>query len=326
MTRMAAFGMWRRLIILLTAYAALFGSMIGSADAQELDRDLVPLCLAAAREGDTPAIRNAMEAAPVTELLRRGYGEAFQYDLHAVHNARSRIESNLAMIERDWEKIAAGLVDIESLTGEGTLPKNLKFHLVCGSPSDGYGFWFPEGVRQFIDVGNVETDFLPHLLTHEVWHVTFKTTYPNLLQAAESNPDPIAYLAYQQINEGVGHYYSFRRRLYPEISYEDWQQRTAGVFQLLHENVEDLQNTPDPAMAREKIYRSHAGVPFWKKWGAVPGAVMTYRLLEELGPEDVASLIAAGPCEFLGAYQSLADARSSWEQLPDVLLSASCKN
>lgn len=124
------------------------------------------------------------------------------------------------------------------------------------------------------------------------------------------------------LDEGGGHFYSLRPRLIPHIDYADFDRRLARVFGLLAERSAAYLDASDPQLRRRLLWRSHAGVPFWDKWAAVPGALMLYLLRREQGPAAVARLIAEQPFSLPLAYDRLAADRPDWPRLPPRLVAA----
>ena len=109
---------------------------------------------------------------------------------------------------------------------------------------------------------------MPHLLRHEFWHVGFKHAFPEQFQREFYAEDPLRRVAYQMVNEGVGHYYSMRRRLVPRNTYDDWPERTAAIFSLLHEKLPEVKEAGDAEAQNRLIFRSHAGVPLLEEVGS----------------------------------------------------------
>lgn len=291
------------------------------ATAADVDKSLLPVCSGLAIE-PTPESQRALLNHPVMDKLKQGFGADFLPDPDLAAKAE-RISETVAFVEANLDGLVKRAHAPKILLPDGAIPPDFKMHFVCGTPSDGYGFVFDGKTELFIDVGNVTADFLPHLLMHEFWHVGFKNAYPEQFQAEFHSGDPLRRVAYQMVNEGVGHYYSMRRRLVPKITYEDWHDRTANIFSLLHEKVPGVLSAETAEAQEQLIFRGHAGVPYWQKWLAVPGAIITYRLIGREGEAEVARLIAAGPCAFLSRYNTLADPERG-ELVPEVIVEAAC--
>lgn len=294
----------------------------GRAVAADIDTSLLPVCAALARGGDDPSNARTLKAHPVMAKLRLGFGADFEPDTELTGAASQMLET-IAYVEQNLDDILEGAYAPTVLLPQGAIPDTLKVHFLCGSHSDGYGFVIDGEKQLFIDVGNISADFMPHLMKHEFWHVGFKQAFPDQFKREFYASDPLRRVAYQFVNEGVGHYYSMRRRLVPQNTYSDWPERTAAIFRLLHEKLPEVTATDDLEEQNGLIFRGHAGVPFWKKWAAVPGAIVTYRLIAADGEAAVAQLIAQGPCAFLSRYQQLADPDGE-NRLPAELLDASC--
>lgn len=311
------------LIVVALAVCGLVFGPEGGSSAAEIDTSLLPVCRALESGDKSSAVVARLNSHPVMAKLKQGFGTSFNPSPDIAGNG-ARTLAALDLVEESAGRLVADAIAAQNLLPENAVPAAVKVHFVCGSPSDGYGFAIDGEKQLFIDVGNVTADFMPHLLVHEFWHVGYKQVFDDHFRSEFHAADPLRRLAYQLVNEGVGHYYSFRRRLVPENTYPDWPDRTAAIFALLHDKAQQLAGVEGREDQDILIYRSHAGVPFWKKWGAVPGAVITYRLVSMAGEKKTASLIASGPCAFLSYYQQAAETRDHWEQLPDSLLFATC--
>lgn len=295
----------------------------GTAHAAKVDLTYMQYCKSLLTSGSAPALLKAMEEHAVTRKLRQGWGDAYKPNLDLEARAERTLET-IALVESDIAGLIDGAHAARTLLPAGAIPENVRVHFICGSPSDGYGFTIDGEKQLFIDVSNVRAEFLPHLMKHEFWHVGFKRAFPAMFEEEFYASDPRRRVAYQMLNEGVGHYYSMRRRLVPTNTYPDWPERTASIFALLHEKLPEVTAAKSNEAQNQLIYRGHAGVPFWQKWLAVTGAIVTYRLISSDGEAAVAALIAAGPCAFLSRYQSLADPDGE-NRLPDALTEAACQ-
>lgn len=287
----------------------------------EVDSSLLPICAALAEGQREATLVSTFKNHPVMGKLRQGFGSGFTPSVDFAEKA-DQMAATINHVQDHLDRLIAEAHALGSLLPDGAIPDDVKVHFLCGSPSDGFGFIVDGEKQLFVDVGNVSTGFLPHLLKHEFWHVGFKQAFPDQFKSEFYADDPLRRLAYQMVNEGVGHYYSLRRRLVPENTYADWEERTAEVFSLLHQRVPEIMAAADIDEQNRLIFSSHAGVPFWKKWGAIPGAIITHRLIEDQGEARVAALIKSGPAEFLSYYQKLTDVRPGWDRLPDELLAA----
>lgn len=292
------------------------------AAAADVDTSLLPVCAALARGDADPSHADALKAHPVMAKLRLGFGADFEPSTDLT-GAASKMLETITYVEQNLDDILEGAYAPTVLLPQDAIPDTLKVHFLCGSHSDGYGFVIDGEKQLFIDVGNISADFMPHLMKHEFWHVGFKQAFPDQFKREFYADDPLRRVAYQMVNEGVGHYYSMRRRLVPLNTYSDWPERTAAIFSLLHEKLPEVVATDDVEEQNRLIFRGHAGVPFWKKWAAVPGAIVTYRLIAADGEAAVAQLIAEGPCAFLSRYQQLADPDGE-NRLPAALIKSAC--
>jgi hypothetical protein len=68
------------------------------------------------------------------------------------------------------------------------------------------------------------------------------------------------------------------------------------------------------------MWHSHAGVPFWEKWGAVPAALIVHRLEAAQGSAAVAKLIQREPFSLFLAYETACKEHADWPKLPAALL------
>jgi hypothetical protein len=227
----------------------------------------------------------------------------------------------MPVLERNLPQIEA---QATAFIGTATLPPDFTIHLVCGMHSDGFGFSADGELRLFINLSAIKPDFLPSLLRHELWHIAFRNKYPTFAKSHETSTNPMRRLAYIILNEGVGHYYSFQRRVEPTIDYDDWLERTDKVFSALSENTKRLGTLTQVDDQQELLFSSHSDVPFWEKWGALPGAIITYRMKKTLGSDAMLQIITDGPCSFLTRYQVEAAKQPSWQPIPAKLLTATC--
>jgi hypothetical protein len=206
-------------------------------------------------------------------------------------------------------------------------PADVTINLVCGSPWDAFVLIFDKP-ELFFDLGwhadqppeEAIVDFRA-ILTHELWHLAFldhqRKRWP---KDYRESADPRGLFLYRMLNEGVGHYYSMRHRLYPTPSWPDFALRAQKTFALLEKSYLQYLAETDVEKRRKLLWSSHAGVPFWEKWGAVPGAITVYVLERELGRERVKELIASEPFSLFVAYDEVCHAKSSWPRLPAALV------
>lgn len=304
----------------LVCAATLFVSTI--AHAADVDTSLLTVCRDLASETPASESQGALINHPVMDKLKQGFGDNFTPNTHLSTKAEG-LRETVDFVTANLNTLIARAHAPKVLLPDGAIPEDFKLHFVCGTPSDGYGFVINGSTQVFIDVGNVSADFMPHLLTHELWHVGFKNAYPEQFDAEFHSGNPMRRVAYQMVNEGIGHYYSMRRRLVPKITYEDWHDRTARIFGLLNEKSAEALSASSEEAQERLIFRGHAGVPYWQKWLAVPGAIITYRLLQRDGEAEVKRLVAAGPCAFLTRYNALADPVRA-ELVPEQIMKATC--
>lgn len=294
-------------------------ALLQPGQAATFDRSFLPVCEQLASGGATASL----ESHPMLQKLKAGFGDDLTVSSEVVRQNRTRLEGYMAELDALEASLADLVADAAAFTGP-SLPPDLRINLVCGTPSDGYGFRVNGELELFLDLTRIDRDFMPHLLRHELWHVAFRAAFPGHVAGFDRPDMPFRRLAYVMLNEGVGHYYSFRRLVEPEITYSDWQGRTNAVFELLDRKFEEYKAATSKEDHDALLWHSHAGVPFWQKWAALPGAVITYRLRKTLGDEALKQVIATGPCAFLQLYQSEAQERPEWQQLPDELVSTAC--
>lgn len=206
------------------------------------------------------------------------------------------------------------------------VPENVTVNMVCGGPWDAYVLIY-DGPELFFDVGWFGDGPLDEslagfetVLRHELWHRAFlehqKANWPVDYRKTE---DPATLFLYEMLNEGVAHYYSMQHKLEPDPA-PDVADKEKKAFKLLAAGYPEYLAEDDDDARREKLWRSHAGVPFWEKWGAVPGALVVYHLRTVLGREGIAALIAKEPFSLFLAYAEHAGAHSAWPQLPPELI------
>ena len=68
------------------------------------------------------------------------------------------------------------------------------------------------------------------------------------------------------------------------------------------------------------LWHSHAGVPFWEKWGGLTGALVVYHVLVTSGPEEVARKIKNEPFSLFLTYDKLSKEHADWPRLPQMLV------
>lgn len=296
----------------------------GSATPVDFDKSMLPLCLALADTPNNVDLRAQFEAHPTNRLLAQHFSGGPPVSYRQIQEGRDRLrhyEATLPVLEATLSGLAD---DATEFLGPEALPDKVTIRLVCGAANDGFGFQKNGETLLFVNLAQISPDFMPHLLRHEIWHLAFRHRHKDMAHAFESAPDPLKQLAFIMLNEGVGHYYSFRRRVEPSISYTDWQERTDRLFALLPENVTALQQANSHETEAALLRSSEMGVPFWRKWGAVTGAVITYRLRQAIDTEKLKQIIVGGPCIFLTRYSEIAAQQAEWQDIPAALQAAAC--
>jgi len=296
----------------------------GTVRGVDLDASMLSLCLKFAENSDDKALQNELLSHKYIQLIREGLPthREISFDQISKHKDRLRhYKKALPAIKDELATLAAQA----TVFLEGPPPQSeLKIRIVCGPPYDAFGFAEDGDTHLFINLPLIKPDFFPYLIRHEIWHAAYRRQNSPLDYSFESSKEPLKQLAFTMLNEGVGHYFSFQRRVEPEIVYEDWPKRTQHLFSLLKDNTKKLAAARTPEKQEALLWTSKAGVPFWEKWGAVTGAVITYRLRHKFGDATLKSLIKAGPCSFLLRYQQEAAGMANWEPLPDILLETAC--
>ncbi len=290
----------------------------------DFDASLLKQCQALAETPNNEHLRAKFMQHENITAIKDGFGKRFKLSFEQITKQKARLDQYAILLPELEKNFSVFTEQATAFLGRNTVPDNLKISLVCGTRWDAFGFPGKGQPQIFLNLALINPDFMPYLLRHEIWHTAFRNTYPEFAEAHNSTTAPLKQLAYTLLNEGVGHYYSFQRRVEPSIVYNNWQERTSKVFALLEEGVSQLQSTSDKEEQEEILFSSHAGVSFWKKWGALPGAVITYRLRNKLGTDEMKSIVAKGPCEFLSRYQREASQIPNWETIPDALLKSTC--
>lgn len=291
----------------------------------DFDASLLSTCLALAETPHDKALQQQLLTHNHIKLLSDGLPSHATISFEQISKHKDRLSAHAAALpglSRDLPQLAS---DAAQFLGPSAIPGDLSIRIVCGTPYDGFGFQRETKTQLFVNLALITPVFFPHLLRHEIWHVAFRAAHTSLAEEFEETPNPLKQLSFIMLNEGIGHYYSFRRRVEPEIVYDNWQERTDTLFALLHEKIPLLASADSPDQQKQLLWRSEAGVPFWKKWGATTGAVITYRLKEKLGIEGLKPLIAGGPCTFLTRYHKEAAQMPEWQTIPEELVSSACK-
>lgn len=306
---------------------------------------MIALCEAVI-EGDE-SVRPALASHPLVSKMSEGMRSQVPFDPEAFAAAAftaqndprfswSRLRKNAAYVvpfvdylrNNQQQLVAKCLEQAGELLLVEPDPDRVTINLVCGSPWDAYVLIF-DGPELFFDVGWIADDELQRmlpgfraLLAHELWHLLFLDHQERHWSCDyRESSDPAVRFLYRMLNEGVGHYYSLSPRLYPNISYSDFSDRVQNVFRLLHENYPRYMAEADSKERQKLLWHSHAGVPFWEKWGAVPGAIVVYYLIEEYGRESVRQLIASEPFSIFLAYDDVCKQKKILPELPVPLVS-----
>lgn len=231
-------------------------------------------------------------------------------------------------VERNRPQLVqAALQEAVAFLDVNLSPQDIPVRLVCGGPWDAYTLIF-ERPELYFDVGfmadgpldEVLPDFQA-LLAHETWHLAYlehqKRHWPTDYRQSKR---PSELFLYEMSNEGIGHYYSMSRKLFPTPSIPDFAQKERRAFELLRERYVAWRDDPDEKRREDGLWHSHAGVPFWEKWGAVPGGLVAYHMVVDGGAESVAHLIAYEPFSLFIAYDEKCATHADWPRLPEALV------
>lgn len=294
------------------------------ANAVVFDTALLPLCLKLADAPEDENLHKVFTSHKTTQMMVSGLGRRGNVSFTQIAAQKARLVNYASMLPSMTQQLQELGQQATELVGEDALPQNFKIHVVCGAPADGFGFNVDGKLALFINLPLIPEDFFPSLVRHELWHVAFRAKYPKMAQIYETSASPLKRLGFIMLNEGVGHYYSFQRRVEPQMQYENWHERTHGIFSLLDSKTKELLASHNRKEEEDLLWSSEAGVPFWQKWGALPGAIMTYRMKKEISTSSLKAIIADGPCAFLSSYQQMTTKMPEWNSIPPSLVDANC--
>ncbi|WP_262695813.1 DUF5700 domain-containing putative Zn-dependent protease [Kordiimonas aquimaris] len=297
-----------------------------TAKSAEIDASLLPQCLQIADAPNDSNLRSSLEQHESILQLKKNLGDDFHLSFEQIQEQKNRLQHYKKSLPDIEESLPSLIEQATIFIEKSALPDDQKIYFICGAHADGFGFQAEGKTQLFINLTQIQPDFLPSLLRHEIWHAAFRTQHQATTDSSVYHKTALKELAFIMLNEGVGHYYSFQRRVEPAMAYTNWTERTEKIFSLLNEKTMLLAHDITPAQQQEFLFSSHANVPFWKKWGAVPGAIITYRLRKLLGTKTLSKIIAGGPCAFLASYQREAKRRDDWQSLPPLLVSGACQD
>jgi hypothetical protein len=206
-------------------------------------------------------------------------------------------------------------------------PSFVNLNLVCGSPWDAFVLIFDKP-EIFFDLGfhsdqplEKAVQALLPIMQHELWHMAFiehqKVHWP---VDYRNSQDPAEAFLFRMLNEGVGHYYSIYNRLYPKVSYQDFSSRSQKIFFSLESKYQLYADEEDLKIREQILWSSHAQVPFWEKWGAIPGALVIYHLEQTIGAQGIKKLINSEPFSVFLAYDEQSKLHKDWPRLPLQLI------
>ena len=311
----------------------------------ELDDSMIPACrkvLAA----DPPAVLELL-GHPTVRMLSEGMrpevtftpNEFAEASRDATDDARfswKQLRARRDQFERLHRWIESNEAALRSKAGrEATrfivaLPpsSSITAHLTCGAPWDAFGPTVDGRPELFLDLGLLAQkdeararSAFQAILTHELWHAALalqqsRLGWPDYRNAA----DPPTRLAFVMLNEGGGHFFSLGPRLGDHSSGAETEAKFRSAFALFAEKYPAYASETDEDQRWKMLRRSHAGVPFWEKWGAIPGASLLHRLSRVLGDDQVARLVSTGPYEFIFRYAELQARNPDWPALPPRFL------
>jgi len=239
-----------------------------------------------------------------------------------VERLRRWIEANEAALRgKSWREATRFIVALPPST-------RITVHLTCGAASDAYGFKVDGKPELFLDLGmlagkddaRTRASFQA-ILTHELWHAALSLEQSELRWPDfRSSTDPATRLAFVMLNEGGGHFYSLGPRLEDPAARVETEARFRSAFALLGEKYQAYASAGNEEERDKQLWSSHAGVPFWEKWGAIPGAYMFHRLSQVLGDAQVARLVSRGPYDLVFRYAELQARNTDWPALPPKLI------
>lgn len=296
----------------------------GAARGVEFDASLLSQCLKLSTSPDDSDLQQELLAHPSMQLISDNLPRHSEISVEQIAQQKARLAHYAETIPSLQAELPALAAQATDFAGDDILLKDQSIRLICGAPYDAFGFQKDGQFYLFLNLPLIAPDFMPHLLRHELWHVAYRQEYPKVSEAFEQSENAMKNLAYIMLNEGVGHYYSFRRRVEPKIVYDNWQERTDALFGLTKAKTAELAAATSKQQQDELLWTSEAGVPFWRKWGATTGAVITYRLNSIYGSTGMKQIVASGPCGFLRAYNSEAQNNTGWQDLPTALVTAAC--
>ena len=320
----------------------------GLAEAEQalggFNASMLPLCLEVLAGGRDAEPRLA--AHPLVAKMSAGMREQIQFDPEEFARAAfsggpderfswNRLRQNKAFVEpfvaavraRQAELVGAALERASEFLPDRIVPSEVRLNLVCGSPWDAFVLIF-DGPEVFFDLG-FYADAPPEqaipefeaILTHELWHQAFLKHQDRHWTAKYRDDGSVrTQFIYRMINEGVGHYYSMHSKLLPKPAWSDFAERERRAFALLAEKYPSYRDEPDEKRRRDILWRSHAGVPFWEKWSAVPGALVVYHLASVVDPGGLRELIVRDPFSCIVEYERLCGEHPEWPRLPERLV------
>mgnify|MGYP003708443637 FL=1 len=287
----------------------------------EINSSMIQLCQNIA---DGKAGIETFEKHPLAKKMKEGIKDMYRVSLQQVIDKKDELERIkklvIPKIRKNWSTL---INSAEEFLPQGSIGKNVKINFVCGGPWDAYVLVFEEP-EIFLDVTKLRVDKVLNIIKHELWHVGYKKSFSSRWNKEYISSNSFTKLAYQVVNEGVGHYYSFQNRVEPVMMYEDWNKRIRLAFQLFSESFKKLKMEKSRTKQDEIIWSSHAGVPFWKKWSAVSGAIMIYYLKKNIGVEKTADLISKGSCATIVKYQEIAK-NNSLNMFPRDFIKKACE-
>jgi len=315
-----------------------------SPPAAVLDTSMVPLC-ERVLAGDA-SVEGELAASPVVGMMAEGQREQVGYTPAEFAAAAvgekedprfswGRLRKNgeylrtfvAGLRARSTELVAAALDTATEFLPEKLDPAGVRIHLVCGSPWDAFVLEFAR-TEVFFDLGfyadgppDQAISEFEAIMVHELWHLALlEHQKRHWGRDYRHGGTPQARFLYRMLNEGVGHYYSMLPRLEPRPKWPDLAERERRAFAMLAEGYPKYLAETDPARKEKILWSSHAGVPFWDKWSAIPGALMIHHLKDRLGAKGIETLLIREPFSPFIEYDRLCKENPGWPKLPGRLV------
>jgi hypothetical protein len=165
---------------------------------------------------------------------------------------------------------------------------------------------------------------LSHVLAHETFHAGLREAAPLLpgwQRYSVHTDDPLDYIKFVIVDEGVAHYIDWRSRPGSDSLFTlPLHTRESFAFSQLAVACRRLADPRTEYATRMEILQMASQGMFWNKYGAISGMYAAYRIEMARGLEALREAIAAGPDEFLRLYDEVARHNPALAPVPKVLL------